>query len=176
MSEKLKDQVRDFNDTLSAFDVTTAVLVRDLTPDVQAEAKAVITWLAEIAHLRAENELLREALEEEQRLRKSMLTLLYTDHVFVGSHWESYPDADAGVKPMLCAHVPNYAADAEAIPEDEINPLAELVAQFGDGAVLGWVCFKLGTDKPPKGGIGEAGEKALAFLRASRARKALEGE
>lgn len=123
----------------------------------------------EITRLRAEAERLRVALEEEQRLRKSIITLLFTDEVFVGSNWADFPNAEVGVSPQLCAQVRSYGADAEPIADDEIIPLAELVTQFGDKAIAAWVCFKRGEDKPPKSGLGEDGEMALAFLRKSRA-------
>lgn len=134
----------------------------------------ILEAVTELSRLRAENERLRDALEEEQRLRKSVIALLYTDEVFVGSHWEDFPNAEAGVWPQLCAHIRNYGADAEEIPYNEINLLAELVAQFGSDAIEAWVCFKRGGDNPPRGALGDDGKKALAFLRENRARKALE--
>lgn len=105
---------------------------------------------AEVARLKAE--------------KSAVTTLLYTDEVFVGSHWEDYPHAEKGTWPALCAHVWSYGADAEEIPEGELVPLAGLVEAFGTEAIQAWVCFRRGLGKPVKGRLGPRGQEALELL------------
>ncbi len=102
--------------------------------------------------------------ERAEAEKRAVITLLYTDGVFVGSHWESYPDADKGIWPALCAHVDTYGADGEEIPADQLIPLANLVDQFGSDAVQAWVCHRRGLEKPQKGNLTANAAKALAHL------------
>lgn len=97
--------------------------------------------------------------------KQAVITLLYTDEVFVGSHWEDYPNAGAGVWPTLCAHVSSYGSDAEEIPESEIAPLARLVDEYGRDAVQAWVCHRRGNERPSKGQLTDAGKAALRALK-----------
>lgn len=96
-------------------------------------------------------------------------TLLYSDEVFVGTHWDSdFRAPDAKSWPTFCAHFPNYGADAEEIvPEGEVIRLARLVREHGPDAVTAWVCHRRGMTDPPKGRLSEAGRAALSALTGS---------
>lgn len=109
-------------------------------------------------------ELLKRA-EKAEAEKKAIITLLYTDDVFVGSHWEDYPNAEKGIWPVLCANVQSLGADAEEIPEEWVIPLADLIDIYGSGAIQAWVCFMRDTDKPIKGSLSEKGVQALAAIR-----------
>lgn len=121
-----------------------------------------------VVALTRERDQAREALENEKADLAALLSILYTDEAFIGTHWESFPDASAGAWPSLSAHINNYAADAEEIPRSEWQAVSKLIGEFGRGSVEAWACWRRGIDKPPKGSLTADGEKALAALKRAR--------
>lgn len=108
---------------------------------------------------------LKAEIERLKRREQAVITLLYTGCVFVGSEWEDYPDAEKGVWPKLCAYASNYGADAEPIPDDQFEVIADLVDEFGIQAVEAWVCHVRGIAKPAKGDLNDGGKAALQALK-----------
>lgn len=148
--------------------------------ECREEARASLEAVDDIERLvkerdeaRAENERLvkeRDQLKEENQKMKEMkeaiISLLYTDLVFIGSQWEDFSNPEKGCWPVFCVHTNSFGADAEEIPSEEIIPLAALVKQFGPDAIEGWVAFRRGTEKPQKGNMPPDGKRALDYLRA----------
>lgn len=90
--------------------------------------------------------------DEAVAMADAYKTLLYSDEVFVGTHWEGdFRDPATKSWPTLCMHFPNYGADAEEIPPDQILTVAQLVRDHGPDAILAWACHHRGVDDVVKG-------------------------
>lgn len=104
---------------------------------------------------------------QAEAMQEAVMVLLYSDEVFVGTHWEGpWLDKDTPTWPALCVHYPAYGADAEEVPPDQIIPLANLVREFGSDAATAWACHRRGRSDPDKGKLTERGRAALARIRA----------
>ena len=106
------------------------------------------------------------ALEAENKRLRLVRHMLAVDdcELFVGGTDEE----------PLCVIYSHYAADAEVIPDDEIEACAGYIDKYGSGCLLGWVLFKRGQDRPIKGSLAGNAQALLDDLR--RAKAAMEGK
>ncbi|MCJ2084578.1 hypothetical protein MKK88_01025 [Methylobacterium sp. E-005] len=108
---------------------------------------------------------LEARMAEMKAEEQAVMTILYTDEVFIGTHWEEWPKPEKGCWPALCALTSSYGADAEEVPRDHFLLLANMIDRHGRSAVEAWVSWRRGVDGPMKGSLTAEGKAALAELR-----------